>query len=155
MRTELAPEWTDQAFVMPNEDTLANAVEGVAPVEPSRPLRVEPPKTPMSFEQWQAVISDNFPAYARPAEICASVFAQLLLNDVANPFALCLVDVPSSGKTITGSFLVLLHLCSETMIRIRPSCWWITSSSSPRKSSGGLALRWAARAPPAAALLPA
>jgi hypothetical protein len=23
-------------------------------------LRVEPPKTPLSFEQWQAVISDNF-----------------------------------------------------------------------------------------------
>jgi hypothetical protein len=38
---------------------------------------------------------------ARAAEICASVFAQLLLNDVANPFALALVDVPSSGKTIT------------------------------------------------------
>jgi hypothetical protein len=30
--------------------------------------------------------------------------AQLLLNDVANPFALALVDVPSSGKTITLNF---------------------------------------------------
>jgi hypothetical protein len=104
MNVTLAPEWTDKAFVMPNEDTLAKAVEGAAPVEPSRPLRVEPPKTPVNFEQWQAVISDNFPAYTRPAEICASVFAQLLLNDVANPFALALVDVPSSGKTITLNF---------------------------------------------------
>jgi len=35
------------------------------------------------------------------AEICGSVVVQLLLNDVANPFALALVDVPSGGKTIT------------------------------------------------------
>jgi hypothetical protein len=111
MNVTLAPEWTDKAFVPPNggkpaKDTeqTAQALEGTISVEPSRPLRVEPPKTPVNFEQWQAVISDNFPAYTRPAEICASVFAQLLLNDVANPFALCLVDVPSSGKTITLNF---------------------------------------------------
>ena len=111
MNVTLAPEWTDKAFVPPNggkpaKDTeqTAQALEGAIAVEPSRPLRVEPPKTPLNFEQWQAVILDNFPAYARPAEICASVFAQLLLNDVANPFALCLVDVPSSGKTITLNF---------------------------------------------------
>jgi hypothetical protein len=69
-----------------------------------RPLSVEPPKRRMDFKEWQAVICNNFPAYARPAEVCASVFAQLLLNDVANPFALALVDVPSSGKTITLNF---------------------------------------------------
>jgi hypothetical protein len=97
--------------VLPNGDKptkdskqTVQAVEGAIPVEQSRPLRVEPPKVPMNFERWQAVISDNFPAYTRPAEICASVFAQLLLNDVANPFALCMVDVPSSGKTITLNF---------------------------------------------------
>ena len=90
----------------PAKDTeqTAQALEGAIPVEPSRPLRVEPPKTRVNFGQWQAVISDNFPAYTPPAEICASVFGQLLLNDVANPFALCLVDVPSSGKTITLNF---------------------------------------------------
>ena len=121
MITELAPDWTAEAFVSHNEEKpakdskqTAQAVEGATSVEPSRPLRVEPPKVPMSFEQWQAVISDNFPAYARPAEICASVFAQLLLNDVANPFALCLVDVPSSGKTITLNFFDVPELAYTT-----------------------------------------
>jgi hypothetical protein len=111
MITELAEQWTAESLLMPNGDKptedskqSVKAVEGATSVEPSRPLHVEPPKTPLNFEQWQAVISDSFPAYTRPAEICASVFAQLLLNDVANPFALCLVDVPSSGKTITLNF---------------------------------------------------
>src|SRR5260370_1639572 len=104
MTVSRAPDWTHKAFVPLNGGKPAKAVEGAAPVEPSRPLRVEPPKMPVNFEQWQAVISGNFPGYARPAEICACVFGQLLLNDVANPFALCLVDVPSSGKTITLNF---------------------------------------------------
>jgi hypothetical protein len=79
-----------------------------------RPLRVEPPETPISFERWQATISDNFPDFARAAEVCASVVAQLLLNDVANPFALALVDVPSSGKTITLNFFDVPHLAYTT-----------------------------------------
>jgi len=79
-----------------------------------RPLRVEAPETPMDFKPWQEVISANFPAYARPAEICASVIVQLLLNDVSNPFALALVDVPSSGKTITLNFFDVPHLAYTT-----------------------------------------
>jgi hypothetical protein len=84
------------------------------PNEPCRPLRIKSPETPMAFKQWQAVISANFPAYARPAEICASVVAQLLLNDVANPFALALVDVPASGKTITLNFFAVPELAYTT-----------------------------------------
>jgi predicted transcriptional regulator len=84
------------------------------PAEPCRPLRIEPPETPMDFKQWQAVITANFPAFARAAEICASVVAQLLLNDVANPFALALVDVPSSGKTITLNFFDVPELAYTT-----------------------------------------
>ena len=68
----------------------------------------------MDFKEWQTVISANFPAYARPAEICASVVVQLLLNDVANPFALALVDVPSSGKTITLNFFDVPDLAYTT-----------------------------------------
>ncbi len=82
--------------------------------EVHRPLKVKPPETLTDFKQWQAVISANFPAYACPAEICASVFAQLLLNDVANPFALALVDVPSSGKTITLNFFDVPELAYTT-----------------------------------------
>ena len=107
----------DLLDAMVTAETLREPVETQAnPPEtaPCRPLRVEPPVAPMDFKQWQGVISANFPAYARPAEICASVIVQLLLNDVANPFALALVDVPSSGKTITLNFFNVPHLAYMT-----------------------------------------
>jgi hypothetical protein len=70
----------------------------------ARIAKLTPAVQPVNFEQWRSVIEANFPALARPAEICLSVMAQLLLNDVSNPFALALVDVPASGKTITLNF---------------------------------------------------
>jgi predicted transcriptional regulator len=93
---------------------LVRNTEVIREAEKSRPLRVEPPKVSWGFEEWQAAILDNFPAYARPAEICASVIVQLLLNDVSNPFALALVDVPSSGKTITLNFFDVPDLAYTT-----------------------------------------
>jgi 5S rRNA maturation endonuclease (ribonuclease M5) len=72
-----------------------------APIaEQPRVAKVEPPLTPTTIVEWRKVMTENFPTLARCAEICASVEAQLLLNDVVNPFALGLVDVPSAGKTI-------------------------------------------------------
>lgn len=70
----------------------------------NRIAKLTPPVEPVTFEQWREVIAANFSALVRPAEVCLSVIAQLLLNDVSNPFALALVDVPSSGKTITLNF---------------------------------------------------
>jgi hypothetical protein len=102
---DTTPEWIPASVPETTKTFLA---------ESCRPLRVEPPKSPMDFKQWQAVISANFPAYARPSEICASVVVQLLLNDVANPFALALVDVPSSGKTITLNFFDVPELAYTT-----------------------------------------
>jgi hypothetical protein len=66
--------------------------------------QVTPPAQPVSFEQWQAVIKDNFPDLLFPAEISLAILAQLLITDITNPFALVLVDVPASGKTITINF---------------------------------------------------
>src|SRR5207244_7300340 len=109
-------DWLERRDAQTPEDIRAELLglvqnaEVIREAEKSRPLRVEPPKVPWGFEQWQAVILANFPAYARPAEICASVIVQLLLNDVANPFALALVDVPSSGKTITLNFFDVREL---------------------------------------------
>jgi predicted transcriptional regulator len=103
----LAAEW--KAITCPIQAPV-NPTE----TAPCRPLRVEGPETPMDFKEWQSVISANFPAYAHPAEICASVIVQLLLNDVSNPFALALVDVPSSGKTITLNFFDVPHLAYTT-----------------------------------------
>ena len=71
---------------------------------PRRVAKVDPPLIPVRITQWRHVIAKNFPALTRPAEVSASVMMQLLLNDAANPFALVLLDVPSSGKTITENF---------------------------------------------------
>ena len=72
--------------------------------EETRVAKLAPPARPVSFDQWRAVIKENFPALAGSAEICLSVVAQKLINDVSNQFALALVDVPASGKTITLNF---------------------------------------------------
>jgi predicted transcriptional regulator len=100
----------------PLEKEFAQADVGASelPPPPCRPLRVEPPEARMDFKEWHSVISSNFPAYARSAEICASVIVQLLLDDVSNPFALALVDVPSSGKTITLNFFDVPDLAYTT-----------------------------------------
>jgi hypothetical protein len=74
------------------------------PTQPSRVAKLEAPAEPVSFRQWRDSIAENFSTLARPAEVCASVIAQTLINDISNPFALALVDVPSSGKTITLNF---------------------------------------------------
>jgi 5S rRNA maturation endonuclease (ribonuclease M5) len=86
----------------PARDGAPNDAAVVA--EQPRVAKVEPPETPVTITQWRDEIRRNFPSLARPAEICLSVEAQLLLNDVVNPFALALVDVPASGKTITLNF---------------------------------------------------
>ena len=73
-------------------------------LERPRVAKLKRPEQPCTIDQWHAVIRKHFPALLRPAEVCLSVVAQLLLNDVSNPFALALVDVPASGKTITLNF---------------------------------------------------
>jgi len=84
----------------------AEAPKATAPPKPKRDRieKLETPIAPVTFDQWRDVIEANFPALVRPAEVCLTVVAQLLLNDISNPFALALVDVPSSGKTITLNF---------------------------------------------------
>jgi len=82
--------------------------------EQPRVAKVDPRQTPTTIEQWRAQIKANFATLVRPAEVCASVITQLLLNDVANPFALVLLDVPSSGKTITENFFDVPHLSYTT-----------------------------------------
>jgi 5S rRNA maturation endonuclease (ribonuclease M5) len=85
-------------------EKLVQQKQSAASSDPPRVAKVERPQTPTTIVEWRQVIAKNFPALARAAEICLSVEAQLLLNDVVNPFGLALVDVPSSGKTITLNF---------------------------------------------------
>ncbi|CEF49135.1 unnamed protein product [uncultured bacterium] len=88
----------DAATLAPLEKEFAGADTN------TRIAKLTSPAQLVSFEQWRGVIEANFPTLLRPAETCLSVVAQLLINDVSNPFALALVDVPASGKTITLNF---------------------------------------------------
>lgn len=63
------------------------------------------PTRPLTFEAWRSIIQANFPDLVQAAEAAVSIPVQFLIKDVTNPFALVLVDVPSSGKTITINFL--------------------------------------------------
>ena len=59
------------------------------------------PRNEIGIDEWRRIIAENFPDCAFAAEVCLSIVAQMLILDITNPFALVLVDVPSSGKTIT------------------------------------------------------
>ena len=87
---------------------------GARELHPSRVAKLQPLPNPVDVNEWRDVVRENFPALVKPAEICASVVAQLLLNDVTNPFALALVDVPSSGKTINLNFFDVPELIYST-----------------------------------------
>lgn len=70
----------------------------------TRIKRIEKVDKIVPFEEWRDTVNQNFPDCAFAAEVGLSVVAQLLIKDITNPFALVLVDVPSSGKTITINF---------------------------------------------------
>lgn len=73
-------------------------------IKPPRIVNMPAPATPLTFDKWEEVIKANFPDLLFSAEIGLSTIAQVLINDVTNPFAVVLVDVPSAGKTITINF---------------------------------------------------
>jgi hypothetical protein len=61
-------------------------------------------KKAVTLDKWRSAIAEHFPDLVFPAEVGLSVIAQLLINDIKNPFGLVYIDVPSAGKTITLNF---------------------------------------------------
>ena len=111
-----------------------------ARTEPPRIAKLKPPVQPVSLEQWRGVIEENFPTLLRPAETCLSVHSQLLLNDVSNPFALALVDVPSSGKTITLNFFDGKTELTYTTDNFTPASFVSHASNVKREELGSIDL---------------
>lgn len=88
-----------------NVDTFIQLARRVTKTEVGG--RVKPvlhPYRQTTFDEWRGVITSNFPDLLFPAEICASIIAQILIHEIANPFALVLVGAPSGGKTICINF---------------------------------------------------
>jgi hypothetical protein len=91
--------------VVKNESLLRKGKEAKAKKEPRvRIAKCPVPEKIISFDEWKETIVENFPDLHFAAETSLSTLAQLLIKDITNPFALVLVDVPSSGKTIAINF---------------------------------------------------
>ena len=68
----------------------------------------------LNYPEWKTVIEKNFPSLLLSAEVGLSLFGQLLIEDIVNPCAIVLVDVPSSGKTISLNMFSELSRCYTT-----------------------------------------
>lgn len=89
-----------------------------------------------SFDDWSAVLAENFPDLLKPSELCLSVVCQLKINDIKNPFALVLVDVPSSGKTITLNIFSSLEDLVYTTDNFTPASF-VTHAANVKKEALG------------------
>ncbi len=72
--------------------------------EVQRIAKLNAPDKTISMKEWSEIIEANLSNTLYPAKLCLAVVAQLLINDITNPFALVLVDVPSAAKTLTLDF---------------------------------------------------
>lgn len=83
----------------------ASAASNKGPEPAKRTIaQISMPDVPYTYEEWLEVIQENFPDLEFASRLCAAVSAQLLINDITNPFGVVLVDVPSAGKTIALNF---------------------------------------------------
>lgn len=97
-----------------------------------RVTKIEKPFKPTSFEEWQAIIKDNFPDLLFSAEIGLSIVSQILIKEITNPFALVLVDVPSSGKTICINFFDRIPELTYATDKFTPSSF-VSNASNVKK----------------------
>lgn len=84
------------------------------------------------FNIWAEAIHKEFPELLRPAEVALSVFCQLRINDIKNPFALVFVDVPSSGKTITLNMFASLAELIYTTDNFTPASFVSHAANVPK-----------------------
>ena len=87
---------------------------------------------PTSFEEWQTSIKENFPDLLFSAEIGLSIISQILIKEITNPFALVLVDVPSSGKTICINFFDCIPELTYATDKFTPASF-VSNASNVKK----------------------
>ncbi len=107
-----------------NSDKLESAfkeIENSVKEPEARIKKVPLPEQELNFDEWLTVIKDNFPELAFAAEVSLSIIVQILITDITNPFALVVVDVPSSGKTITLNFFAGIAELVYTNDKFTPS----------------------------------
>jgi len=98
------------------------------------------PYKPTTFEEWREVIAFNFPELVFPAEICLSIISQILIHEIANPFALVLVGVPSGGKTICVNFFDAIDELTYATDKFTPASFVTNASNVKREKLAELDL---------------
>lgn len=90
------------------------------------------PSTSVTFSEWQTTIDTHFPDLRFASEVALSVVSQFLIKDITNPFALVLVDVPSSGKTITINFFADIPELSYATDKFSPASFVSNAANIPK-----------------------
>src|SRR3989338_6632121 len=85
-------------------------------------------------------MKDNFPDLLFASGVALSVGAQFLIKDITNPFALVLVDVPSSGKTICINFFDNIPELSYATDKFTPASFVSNSANVPKEKLGEIDL---------------
>lgn len=96
----------------------------------------EKPKREVDFKEWRDIIRANFHELLFAAEVGLSIIAQILIRDITNPFALVLVDVPSSGKTITINFFAEIDGLTYASDKFTPASF-VSNASNVKKEKLG------------------
>jgi phage FluMu protein Com len=135
-----ALEITDEEIVnKPHKAHHSKKQKGGSEVEPQstpeparRVIKVDKPEHEVSFDEWKSTIKANFPEFVFSAEVAASVIAQILITEISNPFALVLVGVPASGKTITINFFDGIEGISYATDKFTPASF-VSNATNVRK----------------------
>ncbi|MFA7208737.1 MAG: toprim domain-containing protein [Parcubacteria group bacterium] len=105
--------------------TYANSLKTYPDTEEKKKERFQKltPENKTSIETWEKTIKENFPGLLVAAKAGLSTIAQLLIEDIKNPFALVYVDVPSSGKTIVLNFFSTVKELAYTTDDFTPAAF--------------------------------
>lgn len=113
-------------------EAIKDMAKEITPATAERFVKLTP-RQETSIEEWREVMRTHFPELLQPAEAGLSVIAQLLIQDIKNPFALVYVDVPSSGKTVTLNFFSTLKELVYTTDNFTPASFVSHSAKTSKK----------------------
>ncbi len=124
-----------------NVDTFMKLARRVTKSEVSdRIKKIDHPFKPTTCSEWKETIITNFPDLMFPAEVCASIISQILIHEIANPFALVLVGAPSGGKTICVNFFDAIEELTYATDKFTPASFVSNASNVPREKLAELDL---------------
>lgn len=124
-----------------NVDDFMKLARRITKSEVSDRIRkIERPYKPTTFQEWCDVLNTNFPELIFPAEICASILAQILIHEITNPFALVIVGVPSGGKTICINFFDAIEELTYATDKFTPASFVTNASNVKREKLAELDL---------------